>query len=109
MWAWGGLTLEVQSAFLPECPPPLNSSLSSPSHHHRQIMASKPPFWDVFTPAAVKDAILNGQTPEPRPAPRDWPNGLLELVRKCWSRRPEDRPEVLACIDSLNITLSVVR
>ncbi|KAG9049065.1 hypothetical protein FS837_011338 [Tulasnella sp. UAMH 9824] len=81
MWAWGGLTLE--------------------------IMMGKPPFWGLFSVAAVKDAILNGQTPEPRPAPQDWPNGLLELVRKCWSQRPEDRPGVLTCIDILNITLSV--
>ncbi|KAG8900504.1 hypothetical protein FRC00_012563, partial [Tulasnella sp. 408] len=83
MWAWGGLTLE--------------------------IMMGKPPFWGVFTVPAVKEALLNGQTPEPRPPPQDWPNGLLELLRKCWSRRPEDRPDVLTCIDTLNITLSVVR
>ncbi|KAG8903262.1 hypothetical protein FRC01_009260, partial [Tulasnella sp. 417] len=71
------------------------------------IIAGKPPFWGVFSASGVKDAILSGQTPEPRPAPRDWPDGLLEVVRKCWSQRPEDRPDVLTSIDSLNITLSL--
>lgn len=73
------------------------------------MMTGQAPFHsDGFGPQLVQ-RIERGGTPEPTPPPRNWPDGLLELVRKCWSQAPEERPNVRTCLESMNITLSLVR
>lgn len=71
-------------------------------------MTGKIPYHYLEWVHQVKERVLSGQTPEPRPPPQNWPIGLLELVRKCWSQRPEDRPNVRTCVESVDVTLSLV-
>ncbi|KAG9045898.1 hypothetical protein FS837_005456 [Tulasnella sp. UAMH 9824] len=82
IWAWGCLALEM--------------------------MTGEYPYPNFNTIDDTKEQILSGRTPEPHPPPRNWPEGLLELVRKCWSFKPEDRPNVRTSVESVNIILSLI-
>lgn len=73
-----------------------------------KIMTGKFPFGAASGPSDVKGRIVSGETPEPTPLPQNWPDGLLELVRKCWSFKPEDRPDVCKCAESVNMTLNLM-
>lgn len=71
-------------------------------------MTEQIPFPDKSWSEDAYETILSGQTPEPNPPPQNWPDGLLELVRKCWSQKPEDRPNAPTCLESVNKALNLV-
>lgn len=72
------------------------------------MMTDKGPYFETQADTRVILFIFQGKTPEPNPPPKDWPHGLLELVRKCWSHEPEDRPDACTCVASLNNVPKVV-
>ncbi|KAG8901358.1 hypothetical protein FRC01_009872, partial [Tulasnella sp. 417] len=71
-------------------------------------MASKIPYSDLSSVFEIKEQILSGRTPEPTPSPQNWPGGLLELVRKCWSQTPEERPTTGMCVESVDEMISLI-
>ncbi|KIO27224.1 hypothetical protein M407DRAFT_73464 [Tulasnella calospora MUT 4182] len=74
-----------------------------------EMMTGKHPYHETKNSALITVRIVGGSTPEPKPAPRDWPNGLLDLVRKCWVVEPKDRPDACTLLASLNATPTLVR
>ncbi|KIO27219.1 hypothetical protein M407DRAFT_23525 [Tulasnella calospora MUT 4182] len=83
IWAWGCLTLEM--------------------------MTGKIPYQHLHYEDKIKQQVLSGETPEPHPPPQNWPAGLLELVRKCWSFRPADRPDLRTCVESVNMAVNLIK
>lgn len=75
----------------------------------RKMMTGEIPYYRLGSISIVKEQMVEGVTPEPHPPPENWPDGLLELVRMCWSQSPENRPSVRSCVESVHITLSLVR
>ncbi|KAG8976856.1 hypothetical protein FRC05_002793 [Tulasnella sp. 425] len=68
----------------------------------KAMMTDNFPYVETPSDAKVIVFIYGGTTPEPNPPPQDWPDGLLELARKCWSMKPNDRPDTCACVASLH-------
>ncbi|KAG9045900.1 hypothetical protein FS837_005458 [Tulasnella sp. UAMH 9824] len=65
-----------------------------------EIMTGTPPYYDITNEARLILVVCGDppkrRTPEPTPAPT-FPNGLLELLRKCWEFEPYDRPDACTC------------
>ncbi|KAG8895391.1 hypothetical protein FRC01_012408, partial [Tulasnella sp. 417] len=72
------------------------------------MMTTKVPYSNLSTASEIKEQILSGRTPEPYPPPQNWPGGLLELVRKCWSQTPEERPTTRMCVESVDEMISLI-
>ncbi|KAG8929155.1 hypothetical protein FRC01_004766 [Tulasnella sp. 417] len=71
----------------------------------KSMMTGNPPYHDIRTDASVILVVCSDdskrKTPEPSPTPT-FPNGLLELLRKCWDFEPDNRPDVRTCMAALS-------
>ncbi|KAG8958018.1 hypothetical protein FRC05_009437, partial [Tulasnella sp. 425] len=66
------------------------------------IMTGNPPYHDIKNDAGVilivcSDDHSKRKTPEPTPSPT-FPNGLLDILRKCWDFEPDKRPDACTCV-----------
>ncbi|KAG8960869.1 hypothetical protein FRC05_006539 [Tulasnella sp. 425] len=67
-----------------------------------EIMTRNPPYHDIKNDAGVilivcSDDHSKRKTREPTPSPT-FPNGLLDILRKCWDFEPDKRPDVCTCV-----------
>ncbi|KAG8894299.1 hypothetical protein FRC00_009164, partial [Tulasnella sp. 408] len=69
-----------------------------------EIMTGNPPYYDITNEARLMLVVCGDppkrKTPEPVPAPT-FPNGLLELLRKCWEFDPYNRPDACTCVAAI--------
>ncbi|KIO18620.1 hypothetical protein M407DRAFT_83697 [Tulasnella calospora MUT 4182] len=70
-----------------------------------EIITGNPPYYDIKSDAAVILVVCGEaskrKTPEPTPTPT-FPNGLLELLRKCWDFEPDNRPDAGTCLAAIS-------
>ncbi|KIO16077.1 hypothetical protein M407DRAFT_48960, partial [Tulasnella calospora MUT 4182] len=78
IWSWGCLLLEIMTDMIP----------------YYQIEGGS-------DNSVVVEVLGKRKTPEPAPAP-SLPEGLLDILRKCWDFDPEKRPDARYCLRTLN-------
>ncbi|KAG8976534.1 hypothetical protein FRB90_009136, partial [Tulasnella sp. 427] len=68
-------------------------------------MTGNPPFHEIKSDAGVILVVCGDptqrRTPEPTPVPV-FPNGLVDLLRKCWDFDPDKRPDACMCAATLS-------
>ena len=66
-----------------------------------ELMTRQLPFHNV-SPAQVVMGVITNLLPRPTlPNPSAWPEGLRELMVRCWQHAPADRPAFGAILDTI--------
>jgi len=79
-----------------------NASLLGCTTNLYKAFTGKAPFHDD-TPTTVAVGVLSGKRPE-RPAHPNFTDDLWDLIKRCWNREPERRPDISQVILCLQTT-----
>ena len=90
IFSFGMVIIEVRSGLPVTC---------QPTHLSFKVFTGNPPFAEAAMEVALL-RIMSGGRPR-RPNRSDFTQSLWALTQRCWSQKPEDRPDIREVIELL--------